>query len=244
VQTYYREDLAHVHEAGYGFHAERCAPGILELLAPVLARRGTVLEVGCGSGQLTRRLIAAGHRVIATDASPAMLAIARARTQGAERIERLVLPDDPVPPADAVVAIGHVLNYLEDEAALRRALLALIRALRPGGLLAVDLQDLRWGESFAAVPNQGRAGDDWALISEFSVPQRDRFVRRMISFVREDGGLWRRDEETHRNVLVETAKLPGFLREHGADARIMDAFGSEVLPEGLVVVLARVPERA
>jgi methylase of polypeptide subunit release factors len=62
---------------GFGFHADMCAPGILRLLEPLLDRNGVVLELGCGSGLLTRYLVDAGHRVIATDASPAMLALAR-----------------------------------------------------------------------------------------------------------------------------------------------------------------------
>ena len=52
-------------------------PGILALLEPVRARGGLVLEVGCGSGLLTRHLVDAGHRVIATDASPAMVELAQ-----------------------------------------------------------------------------------------------------------------------------------------------------------------------
>ena len=64
---YYQHDLALVHARGFGQHADRCAPGLLDLLAPV--RGGLVLEVGCGAGALTRHLLAAGHRVIATDAS-------------------------------------------------------------------------------------------------------------------------------------------------------------------------------
>ena len=74
--AYYREDLAHAHHLGFGFHAELCAPGILSLLKPVLATKGVVLELGCGSGLLTRHLVEAGHRVIATDASPAMIELA------------------------------------------------------------------------------------------------------------------------------------------------------------------------
>src|SRR4249920_2199134 len=74
---YYRRDLALVHHRGFGFHARACAPGILALLEPVRSREGIVLELGCGSGLLTRELTAAGHRVIATDASPAMLNLAR-----------------------------------------------------------------------------------------------------------------------------------------------------------------------
>src|SRR5438105_15705228 len=65
----YRQDLAAVHHLGFGFHAAACAPGIVDFLAPVRARDGLVLELGCGTGLLTRELIAAGHRVIATDAS-------------------------------------------------------------------------------------------------------------------------------------------------------------------------------
>src|SRR5215467_10498779 len=87
--TYYRDDLALVHHRGFGFHADICAPGILELLEPVRARDGLVLEVGCGSGLLTRYLVDAGHRVIATDASPAMLELARETVPDAEAVERI-----------------------------------------------------------------------------------------------------------------------------------------------------------
>jgi SAM-dependent methyltransferase len=93
---------------------------ILALLEPVRPRQGLVLELGCGTGLLTRELAAAGHRVIATDASPAMLDLARSYPPTAEDIRLLVLPSDPLPPADAVVSVGHVLNYLPDEHASSR----------------------------------------------------------------------------------------------------------------------------
>ena len=40
-----------------------------DLLASKLADGARVLELGCGSGTLTRHLVEAGHRVVATDAS-------------------------------------------------------------------------------------------------------------------------------------------------------------------------------
>src|SRR2546430_5937381 len=108
-----------------------CAPGIVELLGPVRDRRGLVVELGCGSGLLTRHLLDAGHRVIATDASPAMLDLARQTAPDAEEIHQVVLPDDPLPEADAVVSVGHVLSYLDDEEQIDRALVASAEALRP-----------------------------------------------------------------------------------------------------------------
>src|SRR6266568_402160 len=102
-QPYYRADLALVHHLGFGFHADACAPGILDRLQPVRDRGGLVLELGCGSGRLTRHLVDAGHRVVATDASPAMLDLVRGFVPDAEEIRQIVLPDDPLPEADAIV---------------------------------------------------------------------------------------------------------------------------------------------
>jgi SAM-dependent methyltransferase len=240
-EPYYRRDLAQVHHLGFGFHADRCAAGILAMLEHVRATNGLVVELGCGSGLLTRRLLEAGHRVIATDASPAMLDLARDVAPGAEEIRRLVLPDDAIPECDAIVSVGHVLSYLPDEASVDRALVAAADALRPGGVIAIDLCDLRWGEVFRDAPSQGRVGDTWAIISNFSLPRPNLFVREMTSFVQTEGGTWRRDEERHENVLVDTARVPALLAAHGLETRVSRSFGDEELPEGLVTIVGSRP---
>jgi SAM-dependent methyltransferase len=233
---YYRRDLALVHHLGFGFHADACAPGILGLLDGVDDRR-LVLEVGCGSGLLTRYLVDAGHRVIATDASPAMLELAERHAPGAEDFRLLTLPDDLLPPADAVVSVGHVLNYLPDRASIDRALVALARSLRPGGVLAIDLCDLAWGRARIDAPPVVRRAEDWALMTEYEMPSPERFVRRMTTFVRNPDGTWRRDDELHDNVLVETSAVPALLALHGIDATVRPSFGDEELPAGLVAVV-------
>jgi SAM-dependent methyltransferase len=239
---YYRRDLALIHHLGFAFHADDCAPGILALLEPVRAAGGLVLELGCGSGALTRHLLDASHRVIATDASPAMLDLARETAGDAEEIRRLVLPDDPLPEADAIVSVGHVLSYLPDEAAIDRALIAMTRALRPHGVLAIDVCDLAYGEARGDQPaSRGWVGDDWAVVTEFSVPSPARFVRQMATFVRNDDGSWRRDDERHENVLIDTSAVPDLLRRHGVEARLGESFGTEQLPAGLRTVIGTRP---
>lgn len=235
---YYRPDLARIHHEGFGFHAERVAPGVLAILEPVRARGGTVLEIGCGSGLLTRYLVDAGHRVIATDASPAMLDLARTHAPGAEAFRVLALPDDAVPEADAIVSVGHPLSYLDSEADLHTALGALAAALRPGGTLAFDLCDLRWGAARADRPPQVWSEDDWLLVTRTSVPTPDLFRRDMTMFVRNDGtDTWRRTEERHDNVLVDTATIPPLLAALGVHVEVRPAFGDEELPEGLVAIV-------
>ncbi len=236
---YYRNDLAFVHNRGFGFHADDCAPGILALLEPVRERKGLVVELGCGSGLLTKHLIEAGHRVLATDASPAMLDLAHEVASGAEDIRRLVLPDDPIPAADAIVSVGHVLNYLPNRSAIDRALIAIAQALLPGAVLAIDLCDLEWTEARRDAPSRGWVGDDWAIITEFSIPSADRFVRQMATFVRTEDGSWRRDDERHDNVIIDTTLVPELLATHGVQASISSSFGDETLPVGLRALIGR-----
>lgn len=236
--SYYRGDLALVHHRGFGFHADLCAPGILEILAPVRHRGGVVLEFGCGSGLFTAHLIAAGHRVRATDASPAMLALAaRHLGDSAEELFPLALPDDPIPDADAIVGVGHPISYLSDADSIDRAIVAMAEALRPGGVLAFDICDLEWGRARTGVPAFAACGEDWAIITQFSQPSPECFVRDITTFVANGDGSWRRDQERHENILVDTAHIPDLLAGHGVDARVGTSFGSESLPVGLHTVV-------
>jgi SAM-dependent methyltransferase len=241
-EPYYRSDLALVHHQGFGFHADACAPGIIELLEPIRARDGLVLEVGCGSGLLTRHLVDAGLRVLATDASPAMLELARQTVPDAEAVVRLTLPDDPVPACDAVVGVGHALNYLPTVAAVERSLVALARALPAGGVIALDLEDLEYAAERLDQPAHGRVGDDWAIISEYEVPAPDRFVRRITTFLRDDDdGGWRRDDETHDNVMLDTRTVPALLASEGVAVEVRRSFGNEALPVGLRAIVGTRP---
>ena len=231
---YYQHDLALIHARGFGQYADRCAPGILDLLAPV--RGGLVLELGCGAGAMTRHLLAAGHRVIATDASAAMVELARAALGADVDVRQLVLPDDPLPAADAIVSVGHVISYLPDAAAVDRALVAMAGALRPGGVLALDVCDLELGRIRAGEDATGRAGEDWAVIAEFSAPAPDRVVRDITTFVPDGAGAWRRGRERHEYVLIDTASIPALLASSGVTATVASAFGTAELPPGLRAV--------
>ncbi|HZP29531.1 MAG TPA: class I SAM-dependent methyltransferase [Acidimicrobiia bacterium] len=242
-EAYYRADLARIHHEGFGGHADAVAPGVLQSLEPIRARRGLVVELGCGSGLLTKHLVDAGHRVLATDASPAMLEIARRYVPGLTP-ELLRLPDDPIPDADAIVSVGHPLSYLDDEGQVWRSLTAMARALRPGGVLLFDVCDVRWGEERHDQPPLVWSGDGWMLVTRTSVPEPRTYRREMTTFVQTEAGLWRRDDEVHDNVLVDTAAIPALLAAEGVEAEVATGFGSETLPVGLVAVVGRRPPTA
>jgi SAM-dependent methyltransferase len=177
--------------------------------------------------------------VLATDASPAMLDLARTVVPDAEGVARIRLPDDAIPDADAIVGVGHPINYLPDAAAIERALVAFADALRPGGLLAFDICDLEWGTLRRGQANEGRVADDWVIVTRYELPTPDDYVRHITSFVPDVDGRWRRDDEEHHNVLIDTSTLPALFAQHGVDVEVRDSFGTEVLPAGLRAVVGR-----
>ena len=107
-------------------------------LAADLAAR-TILDLGCGTGLLTRALAVDGRRVVGVDPAPAMLACAR-RQPGADRVQWVEGDSGALgtPAADLVVMTGNVAQVFLDDAAWAATLRAIHAALRSGGHLAFE----------------------------------------------------------------------------------------------------------
>ena len=110
-----------------------------DALVAFVTEGSDVLEVGCGTGAVTRRLLEAGARVTALDQSPEMLEQARLRCADVEPqpewLERSAAEVDVLPEAafDVVVFSLCLSEMSRDE---RRYVLRAARGrLRPGGLL-------------------------------------------------------------------------------------------------------------
>ncbi len=56
MAEWYKEDLAFIHDIGYGDFALGSAPGILEILDRSEIRGGLIVDLGCGSGLWAREL--------------------------------------------------------------------------------------------------------------------------------------------------------------------------------------------
>ena len=235
VETYYGPDLAWVHHTGYSHYVERTWPGIVRLLRDGgLAHGAHVVDVGCGSGLLAQRLLDAEFEVTGIDASPAMIDLARSDVPGA-RFEVMRLPArslDALPQADAVVSTGHVLNYLDSAIDIAQALRELAHALRPGGVVAIDLMTEAFAEPSAV---HARVEDHWAIVTRYYRAVPGRFDRAITVF-RRVGEHWRRSDEQHRNATFDPQEALRILRDEGVEARQRSAFGEETLPEGLIVL--------
>lgn len=136
--------------------------------------RARVLDLGCGTGALLESLRGAGLEGYGIDISPEMVAVAEQRLgPGTIRVQRLQDIDEREE-YDALVSLSFPFNYCADVPEARAALAAFHRALRPGGLLLLQV---------AHAPNcPGRLLEDWE-----PGPGGDRDVQFLCRFLPEPG---------------------------------------------------------
>ncbi|MEZ4860112.1 MAG: class I SAM-dependent methyltransferase [Caldilineaceae bacterium] len=99
----------------------------------------TILDLGCGTGLLTRELAVDDRRVIGVDPSSAMLTYAR-RQPGAKRVQWLEGDASALgrSEADLVIMTGNVAQVFLDDVEWAATLRAIHDALRPGGYLVFE----------------------------------------------------------------------------------------------------------
>ena len=201
--------LARLYDA-FPFDAD--LPLYLELAA---AEGGRVLELACGSGRVLVPLAAAGHDVVGVDASPHMLALARAKLAAAGPavaararlaqgdMRSFALDGNDGAPFDLAIIAVKSFAYLLDPADQLAALSRAAAYLRPGGLLALDLlhpspawlleppgslrQDL-----VQHVPGQGVTVARTEAVVSTDLARQVRVIRSAYEVVAADGSLTKR----------------------------------------------------
>jgi SAM-dependent methyltransferase len=100
--------------------------------------RASILDVGCGFGRFAGPLAERGYEVTGIDSSPDQLALARDRHPGPTYVHG----DMRHPPAgefDAAINVYSTFGYFDDPADDVAAVDAWAQALRPGGVLVMEL---------------------------------------------------------------------------------------------------------
>lgn len=169
-----------------------------------------VLDLGAGTGALTRPLLAAGHTVIAIDPLLAMLRHLQRRSSG-PRLQVVAGSAECIPlrrGAVDAVAVGQAYHWFDDE----RAVPEMARVLEPGGTLS-----LVWNQRDESVPWVRRLGA--MMGSDNSLPDPSGAVGLSGRFGPVQRRVFRLFQRLDRAGLVDLVSSRSHVAVLDADAR-------------------------
>lgn len=225
---------------------------LIALLEEYKVSEGLVLELGCGTGRMTRLLAQAGYDMIGVDCSGEMLQIAKEKEWDADGDGRDILyllqdmrEFELYGTVKAVVCVCDSLNYILEEKDLLTVFRLVNNYLDPGGVFIFDMNTIfKYREILGEntiCENRGEGSFIWENFydEEERINQYD-----LTLFIREQGeqDLYRKYEETHFQRGYELQSIQRLLREAGMEFVTMyDAFTREPAREDSerIYVIAR-----
>ena len=181
----------------------------------------TVLDLACGTGEMTCLLAERGYEMIGVDQSQDMLAVAaekgrQVRGEAPIFLQQSMQELDLYGTIDACICCLDSVNYVTDPRQLKKAFARVWLFLMPGGLFLFDIN----------TPSKLRGLDGQVFLDETEdtycvwraeYEKRGRICSYFMDIFRLDlgSGLWERGEELHRERAYEPEELTAFLREAG-----------------------------
>ena len=125
-------------------HDDELWTGVIEDLAIDAGLNGKrLLDLACGTGRSFMPMLERGYAVTACDISPAMVARARAKSEGSARVMVADLRRlDVLGEFDLVWCLGDALNYLQDQHEVAATFAGVRRNLAEGGVFVCDVNTL------------------------------------------------------------------------------------------------------
>lgn len=147
------------YEESFGTFYTRLTEATLEWVGDRVSPDARIIDFGAGTGRLTLPLAARGYAVTAVEPSAAMLRQLEAKCRASKsshvypvRTVRAKM-QDPLPSGkhDLALCVFTVVLYLTDAESLASAMRTARRALRPGGLLLLDIPSSDLFQSYTRV---------------------------------------------------------------------------------------------
>lgn len=181
---------------------------------------GLILELGCGTGNMTLELSKRGYEMIGLDISAEMLSKAYEKTLASGR-EILFINQDMRNfelhgPVDAVICLLDSLNYMESTEEVKQVFKLVNKYLNPGGLFIFDLNSpykiskILGNEIFFDLSEN----ITWIWTNTYDRKKR-KVTFDLTFFVKNNEGLYERFDETHQETAFTTEEIKQALDQAG-----------------------------
>ena len=199
----------------------------IQAIEKQLARGCRVLDVGCGTGTLSLALAQLGYDVTGLDNSSDMLVVASEKALACgmmiDFIHRDMRELDGLSGFDCVLIAVDSLNYLENEADVRRSFKGAYSALNEGGVLIFDVHTpYKMTETFKDYLYVENADDLTYIwhVEEGEYPLS--VIHELTIFAKNEDGSYRRTVEYHHQRTFEMAQYESWLADVGFEMVLRD----------------------
>lgn len=189
-------------------------------------KRGMILDLGCGTGKMARRLSRAGYNVTAVDRSAQMLEIAANASSdpilyAMQDMVSLELPEK----MDAAISICDCMNYILEPKDLKEVLKRVRHALKDNGLFLFDMNTRFKYEKILACNTFAEDREDASFIWDNFYDEEDGINEYQLSlFIQNDQGTYDKYEELHLQKAYDKEEVCQMLLEAGfEEIRVLDA---------------------
>ena len=209
---------------------------IKSLLKEYKIEDGLVLDLGCGTGKLTRLLEDAGYDMIGIDYSGEMLEIAREHQEEGSNILYL-LQDmrefELYGTVRAVVSVCDSMNYITEEEDLLQVFRLVNNYLDPKGLFIFDLNTVYKYKELLGETTISENREEGSFIWDNYYEEEEQINEYDLTlFIKEKDNLYRKYEETHFQKAYTLEKAKELLEKAGMEfVAAYDAFTRDAVKE-------------
>lgn len=183
-------------------------------------RNGLVLDLGCGTGNMTEALSRRGYDMIGVDNAQEMLDIA-VRKKNQSGLDILYLLQDMQEfelfgTVRAVVSICDCLNYITEADGLVEVFRLVNNYLDPGGIFLFDFNTLYKYECVLGERTIAEDREECSFIWDNYYDPEDRINEYELTlFIKQEGELYRKYQEVHFQKAYTLEQMKQYLEQGG-----------------------------
>lgn len=208
---------------------------------------GLVLDLGCGTGNMTELLAKEGYDMIGVDNAEEMLEIAMEKREKSGHDILYLLQDmrefELYGTVRAVVSVCDSVNYIDEEEDLTEVFRLVNNYLDPGGVFIFDFNTLYKYREILGDRTIAENREDCSFIWDNYYYEEEQINEYELSiFIREKENLFRRYEETHFQRGYTLDEMIRMIKDSGLEfVTAYDAFTREAPKEDSerIYVIAR-----
>jgi SAM-dependent methyltransferase len=181
----------------------------------------SIVDVGCGTGEMTIRFAREGWKVSGVDLSESMLAVAHEKSVQAgvaiPYFEQNMTELDGFTGSDCVTIFCDSLNYLQTEEEVQETFKAVSSQLKEGGLLLFDVHSIYKMSQIFMNSTFTNAEEEVSYIWNCYAGEEANSVEHELSFfvLEEETGLYSRFDEVHYQRTHSVELYKKWLEEAG-----------------------------